>query len=253
MDKVICGECHHSYDANLLACPNCGCPNERVDPAIYQSLLRQQSEELQDLAVEKNRLQTISKNRSDVGDAFQTTSPSANITSSSPRVIPAEKDPSRSIIQTLRRILVGCTNFHGRARRSEFWLFVVINVILGYLIYTLLFASIARDYIMVSNAPTLGRYLSGLISCCLGRHTVVSLVALGYIALMALPALSVTVRRLHDTNRSAWWILLAVLPWFLGEILGFSPWIGVFLLALMLLLDSVPDNKWGKRYGYDNI
>lgn len=203
MDNVVCGECHHSYAADLLACPNCGCPNEAL--------------------------------------------------ASSKSEAPLQNDPSRSIFQTLRRILVGCTNFHGRARRSEFWLFVVINVILGYIIYAIVFASIGRDYILVSEAPTVGRYWSSLIYCCLGRHTLVSLLALGYVALMALPALSVTVRRLHDTGRSAWWILLAVIPWILGKALGFSVWIGVLLLALMLLLDSVPDNKWGKRYGYDNV
>lgn len=245
MDNVICDECHHSYAANLLACPNCGCPNERLVASKQASLTRQENDELASLAEEKRRLAI--QNPSSTSESPQTSPLVSNGSDS------VEKDPSRSIFQTLRRILVGCTNFHGRARRSEFWLFVVINVILGYIIYTIVFASIGRDYIAVSEAPTMGRYLSSLISCCFGHHTIVSLLALGYVALMALPAVSVTVRRLHDTNRSAWWILLAVIPWILGELLGFSPWIGVFLLALMLLLDSVPDNKWGKRYGYDNI
>jgi len=50
-----------------------------------------------------------------------------------------------------------------------------------------------------------------------------------------LPNLAVTVRRLHDTGRSGWWLLLV-----------FIPFIGGLILFVFMLLDSQPEsNKWG--------
>lgn len=256
-DKVQCEECDRFYDADLMACPNCGCPNARIAPSLRQAVADQEKRELNDLAMEKKRLYTqgslASPSNQASGSSHRRHTSLKSLLTPAPShaEIPLDKDPSRSIIQTMKRILANGLNFHGRARRSEFWLFVIINVIIGYLIYMLVFYSIGRDYILVSEAPTAGLYWSSLIYCCLGRHTIVTLIALAYVVLMALPGVSLTVRRLHDTNRSGWWIMLAVAGWALGRLLGFSPWIGALLLSLMLLLDSVPDNKWGKRYGYD--
>ncbi len=68
--------------------------------------------------------------------------------------------------------------FSGRASRSEFWYFELFAVLL----------SIAGSII----DP---RVVGGLISLAL-----------------LLPSLAVTARRLHDTNRSGWWILIAFIP-----------------------------------------
>ncbi|MFY7960951.1 MAG: DUF805 domain-containing protein, partial [Elsteraceae bacterium] len=52
---------------------------------------------------------------------------------------------------------------------------------------------------------------------------------------MLIPTLAVLVRRLHDTNRSGWWFLLA-----------FLPVIGQIWLFVLLVLDSHPgDNRFG--------
>lgn len=51
------------------------------------------------------------------------------------------------------------------------------------------------------------------------------------------PTLAVTVRRLHDINRSGWWYLL-----------NFIPVIGVLIIFIFLLLDSTPgDNNYGEN------
>ena len=50
-----------------------------------------------------------------------------------------------------------------------------------------------------------------------------------------LPALAVAVRRLHDTERSGWWLLLI-----------FLPLIGAIVLIIFLVQDSTPgDNAYG--------
>ena len=80
-------------------------------------------------------------------------------------------------------------DFTGRATRSEYWYFV--------LFYLLLSAGL-----MVVDA-LLGWFNSELgIGVLSGIYT---------LALM-IPSLSVTVRRLHDTGRSAWWLLVGLIP-----------------------------------------
>jgi uncharacterized membrane protein YhaH (DUF805 family) len=50
-----------------------------------------------------------------------------------------------------------------------------------------------------------------------------------------LPVLALGVRRLHDTNRSGWWVLL-----------GFIPIIGSIVLFVFYVVDSTPgDNQYG--------
>jgi uncharacterized membrane protein YhaH (DUF805 family) len=72
--------------------------------------------------------------------------------------------------------------FSGRARRSEFWWFTLFAVIL-YIVAAIIDKAIGNS----------------ILSLILG------------LALL-LPSLAVTVRRLHDTGRSGWWILLGIIP-----------------------------------------
>lgn len=67
--------------------------------------------------------------------------------------------------------------FEGRAGLGEFWKFVLVNIIVGILIS------------MVSS----------------GLSTLYSLV-------LIIPSLAVGTRRLHDTGRSGWWQLIALVP-----------------------------------------
>jgi uncharacterized membrane protein YhaH (DUF805 family) len=74
-------------------------------------------------------------------------------------------------------------DFEGRARRSTFWYFV-----LAYLIIFIVLAIIQS----IAHLPPV---LTGLL-------------AIG----LLLPNLGLTVRRLHDTNHSGWWIFIALVP-----------------------------------------
>ncbi|MCB2116008.1 MAG: DUF805 domain-containing protein [Rhodobacteraceae bacterium] len=83
--------------------------------------------------------------------------------------------------------------FTGRARRSEFWWFVLFNLVV----------------MAVLNFIDLGfgnpaRWMMGE-----GRPSPVA--SLCWLAVI-LPSLAVTVRRLHDTDRSGWWVLIQIIP-----------------------------------------
>lgn len=102
--------------------------------------------------------------------------------------------------------------FKGRARRKEYWFFNLFNVIVSLTLTVV-------DYQTGSLYPELG---IGLLS---GIYSLAVLI----------PSLAVTVRRLHDTDRSGWWILI-----------GLIPVIGAIVLLVFMLLDSKPgDNQYG--------
>lgn len=74
-------------------------------------------------------------------------------------------------------------NFTGRARRQEYWYFILF-----YLIGAI--ATIVLDYIFGTEVLFYALYLIG----------------------MALPQTGVSVRRLHDTGKSGWWYLISLVP-----------------------------------------
>lgn len=97
-------------------------------------------------------------------------------------------------------VLRNYANFAGRSRRSEYW-----NFVLWSLIVTLVLAICDVALAKVTGAT-------------------VGVFQWAYTVAMFVPSLAVAVRRLHDTNRSGWWILLALVPlvglvliWFLAE------------------------------------
>ena len=71
----------------------------------------------------------------------------------------------------------------------------------------------------------------GIIGSLIGFKWLASLYSLA----VFIPGLAVSVRRLHDTGRSGWWLLI-----------GLVPLIGGIWLLVLLCLDSQPEtNKWG--------
>ena len=82
-------------------------------------------------------------------------------------------------------------DFQGRAGRSEYWLFVLFFVLVAVGL-TILNVVLSAG----SSRPNL------LVSALYGIFALGSLV----------PSLAVGFRRLHDTNRSAWWILIGLIP-----------------------------------------
>jgi uncharacterized membrane protein YhaH (DUF805 family) len=100
--------------------------------------------------------------------------------------------------------------FSGRARRKEFWMFMLFNVIVG--------------MILGIVATTLASFTLGL-----------SFVLLfGYYIAVLLPIVGVRARRLHDISKSGWWLLLYFVPF------------GGIVLLIFFFTDSTPgDNLFG--------
>ena len=103
-------------------------------------------------------------------------------------------------------VLKKYADFSGRARRAEYWMFALINFVIGIVL--------------------------AIVDGILGTGGMVGLI---YSVGVFIPSLAVLARRLHDTNRSGWWMLIALIP-----ILG---WIAILIF---LTQDSTPgDNKYG--------
>ena len=102
--------------------------------------------------------------------------------------------------------------FSGRARRQEFWLFVLFNFIAGIVV-----GVISGVLVSVTNVAAFA-FLG----------TIYNLAVL-------IPGFAVLFRRLHDTGRSGWWWLI-----------GFIPLIGAIVLIIFCCLDSQPgENQYG--------
>ena len=96
--------------------------------------------------------------------------------------------------------------FTGRARRTEYWMFFLFNIVIG--------LGIAVIESIIGTGGILGIVFS---------------------LAMLIPGIAVTVRRLHDTGRSGWWILISLIPV-----------IGWIILLVFMVLDSHPgDNEYG--------
>lgn len=96
--------------------------------------------------------------------------------------------------------------FSGRARRSEFWYFTLFNVLI-----TIVLAIVDFETTRIG-----------------------ALTALYGLAVL-IPGLAVEVRRLHDTNRSGWWLFIA-----------FVPLVGAILLLVFFVQDSqTGENRYG--------
>jgi len=109
-------------------------------------------------------------------------------------------------------VLKKYTVFTGRAERQEFWYFILFNIIVTIVLTAL-------DGVTGTYSTQTGM---GLLS---GIYTLA----------VFLPSLAVSIRRLHDTNRSGWWILLS-----------FIPLLGAIVLIVFFAQEGFPgDNQYG--------
>ena len=100
--------------------------------------------------------------------------------------------------------------FEGRARRKEYWLFALTNILAGMAI-----SLVAGLLLVMLNAPG------------------ISFLYTIYILATILPSTSVLVRRLHDTGRSGWWSWITLVPA-----------VGFIILLILLTEDSEPGSNW---------
>ena len=79
--------------------------------------------------------------------------------------------------------------FSGRARRKEYWYFVLFNIVISFVI------GFVEGFTGVSTGP--------------GGWGPISLL---YDIAVLVPSIAVGVRRMHDTDRSGWWLLVSLVP-----------------------------------------
>lgn len=105
------------------------------------------------------------------------------------------------------KVLRNYVEFSGRARRTEFWMYTLITIIVSIVLQ--------------------------IVDAVLGAGKLLSLL---YSLAVFLPSIAVIVRRLHDTGRSGWWYFIGLIP--------FVGWI-VMLVFLCSEGDTGP-NRYGE-------
>ncbi|GAB5401344.1 MAG: DUF805 domain-containing protein [Aureisphaera sp.] len=113
-------------------------------------------------------------------------------------------------------------NFEGRARRSEYWYYVLVNILIMIIPIVLMFTGIGT---YDGDSPL---YYIGL-----------ALVVLFGLASF-IPSIAVAVRRLHDTGKSGWWYLIGIIP--------VVSYIGGIVLFVFYCIDG---DKGPNQYGPD--
>ena len=112
-----------------------------------------------------------------------------------------------SFVDAITSVFTQYVGFSGRARRSEFWYFYLFTILLS------IVASIVQRAMTNST--------NGIVTTIIGLAII-------------LPYLAVAVRRLHDTSRSGWWLLI-----------GLIPVVGTIILIVFWVQDSHGDNQYG--------
>ncbi len=117
-----------------------------------------------------------------------------------------------NFVQAIQSGFKNYVKFDGRARRSEYWWFFLFYLIL----------------IIIPDTMMQGEVARGQMGLWTGVTSLVGLV-------FFLPNLGLGFRRLHDTNRSAWWLLIALIP-----LIG-----AIVLIVFFCLPGTVGPNKFG--------
>jgi|TARA_B110000259_G_C13650450_1_gene256042 uncharacterized membrane protein YhaH (DUF805 family) len=112
------------------------------------------------------------------------------------------------------KVLKQYADFNGRARRKEYWMFFLFNMVFAVLASLIDFSAGTANFVSGS----------GLF------QNIYSLVVF-------VPGLAVGVRRLHDVGKSGWMLLLAFIP-----LIG-----AIWLLVLFATNSKEGTNKWGQN------
>ena len=108
-------------------------------------------------------------------------------------------------------------DFSGRARRTEYWMFCLFNMLIMLLLYILFIIGISLESYALEMAII-------FLYCIYALATII-------------PNLAVSVRRLHDVGKGGGWIFISLIP-FIG---------GIWLLILMCTDSQQGVNKWGEN------
>ena len=110
------------------------------------------------------------------------------------------------------KVLKQYSDFDGRARRMEYWMFTLINFLISIALY-----APALYFMIDSENPML--------------FSLYAIYSLG----VFIPNLAVSVRRLHDVGKSGWYLLISLIP-----LVG-----GIWLLVLLFTDSDEGTNEYG--------
>jgi uncharacterized membrane protein YhaH (DUF805 family) len=125
------------------------------------------------------------------------------------------------IAAAVKRFFKKYATFSGRASRSEYWWWTLVSVSIGIVLSIIMSLMAMPD--SDGQAPQFGA----------GAAIIVALFLLWFLAII-IPSVALTVRRLHDSNKSGWLYLLSMIP-----LVG-----GIILLVFVLL----PPDPVGQQY-----
>lgn len=195
----------------MKTCPKCGNIIENDNAKFCRKCGAKQPE----IVVEKQESTAIRSTPKDgillsdlpkrqlLDDGGQTLSPNF-ITNEGPKscslVSPIVATEEKGLLWAVRTCFKKYITFNGRASRSEYWFFFLFNCII---------ASVLFGLAIVINQENVSLIFLGL--------------TLAYSLVVFLPALAVTVRRLHDIGKSGWLYCIV-----------FIPYIGAFILLYFL-------------------
>ncbi|MDD1796196.1 DUF805 domain-containing protein [Enterovibrio makurazakiensis] len=103
--------------------------------------------------------------------------------------------------------------FKGRARRKEYWTFILVNIVVSFVLGYV-------DQLVGSYNAEAGIGTLGMV----------------YAVAVLVPTLAVTVRRLHDTDKVGWWAFLSIVP---------------FGVIVLLIMQAFEGTKGSNRFGPD--
>jgi uncharacterized membrane protein YhaH (DUF805 family) len=155
-------------------------------------------------------------------------------------------------------------DFQGRSRRMEFWLWVLFVIAVSIVL------SILDSMLGLGGRSSAGQ-TPGLApgNFAYGAYTSGGLLTGIFSLAILIPNLAVQVRRLHDTNRSGWWILLPIGPYLLGFALmigggvsanpgllitgGILLFAGLICAVVLLVFMCLPGTVGTNRFGPDPL
>jgi len=153
-------------------------------------------------------------------------------------------------------------DFQGRSRRMEFWMWVLFTLIVG------LVLGFIDGILGLRFGPSSSSFSSGATT---GFSTFSSIGILGLLWSLAtlVPNIAVSMRRLHDTDRTGWWLLLPVIPYVIGLVImlgaaagqnlgliavgGIFSLIGLVGAIVLLVFYCLPGTPGSNRFGPDPL
>ena len=121
------------------------------------------------------------------------------------------KEIKKNIFSSYKNCLKNYFNFKTRSSRYDYWSFLILNTVIA------------------SVLSTLGKF-----------YVIFATLYLLYLLILIIPSIAITLRRLHDINKSAWFFIVSFIPIF-----------NIYFLYVLTKKGDVNENKYGKPVAED--